>query len=101
MPASGSISIPSSNTLSRQQPPTTTRFAIEDKLARAKGRIHCDYAFYVGATPQNIGALGELERAAGVAGVKAFLGSSTGTLLLDHDDDILAALKAGRRRMAV
>lgn len=82
-------------------PPTTTRFALEDKLARAKGRMHCDYAFYVGATPQNVGALGLLEQVPGVAGVKAFLGSSTGTLLLDREEDILAALKAGRRRMAV
>ncbi len=40
-------------------PPTTTRLAIEDKLARAKGRMHCDYAFYIGATPQNVGALAE------------------------------------------
>ena len=82
-------------------PPTTTRFALEDKLARATGRMHCDYAFYVGATPQNVGALGLLEQAQGVAGVKAFLGSSTGTLLLDREDDILAALLAGQRRMAV
>ena len=82
-------------------PPTTTRTALEDKLARARGRMHCDYAFYVGATPQNVGALAELGRAPGVAGVKAFLGSSTGTLLLDDDAAILAALLAGRRRMAV
>ncbi|HEX3675162.1 MAG TPA: dihydroorotase [Rhizomicrobium sp.] len=82
-------------------PPTTTRAAIEDKLARAKNRMHCDYAFYAGATPQNIGALAELERMPGVCGVKAFLGSSTGTLLLSHPDDILAALKAGTRRVAV
>jgi len=82
-------------------PPTTTRAAIEDKLARAKNRMHCDYAFYVGATPANAGALGELENIPGVCGVKAFLGSSTGTLLLDHETDILTALKAGRRRMAV
>jgi len=82
-------------------PPTTTRLAVEDKLARAKGRMHCDYAFYVGATPQNIGALAELERMPGTAGVKAFLGSSTGTLLLDEEDAILGALKAGSRRMAV
>src|SRR5881227_879195 len=75
-------------------PPTTTRLAIEDKLARAKGRMHCDYAFYVGATPDNVGALGLLEQLAGVAGVKAFLGSSTGTLLLDCEEDILTALKA-------
>jgi dihydroorotase len=82
-------------------PPTTTRAAIEDKLARAKNRMHCDYAFYAGATPQNVGALAELERIPGVCGVKAFLGSSTGSLLLNHPDDILAALKGGTRRMAV
>ena len=82
-------------------PPTTTRLAIEDKLARAKGRMHCDYAFYVGATPDNAGALGLLEQMPGVAGVKAFLGSSTGTLLLNDPEDILVALKSGRRRMAV
>jgi dihydroorotase len=82
-------------------PPTTTRAAIEDKLARAKGRMHCDHAFYVGATPQNIGALAELEQMPGVCGIKAFLGSSTGTLLLNKSEDILAMLKAGRRRVAV
>jgi dihydroorotase len=82
-------------------PPTTTRAAIEDKLARAKNRMHCDYAFYAGATPANVGALAELERLPGVCGVKAFLGSSTGSLLLNHPDDILAALKSGTRRMAV
>ncbi|MDR3528205.1 MAG: dihydroorotase [Rhizomicrobium sp.] len=82
-------------------PPTTTREAIEDKLARAAGRMHCDHAFYVGATPANVGALSALERLPGVCGVKAFLGSSTGTLLLDQEDAILAALKGGTRRMAV
>lgn len=82
-------------------PPTTTRLAMEDKLARARNRMHCDYAFYIGATPQNVGALSELENMAGVCGVKAFLGSSTGTLLLAEEDSILAALKSGRRRMAV
>jgi len=80
-------------------PPTTTRAAIEDKLVRAKGRMHCDHAFYAGATPQNIGALAELERMPGVCGIKAFLGSSTGTLLLNKEEDIFAALKAGRRRV--
>src|SRR5436190_13280204 len=82
-------------------PPTTTRAAIEDKLARAKDRMHCDHAFYAGATPQNIGALAELEKMPGVCGIKAFLGSSTGTLLLNKEEDILAALKAGKRRVAV
>jgi len=82
-------------------PPTTTRAAIEDKLARAHGRMHCDYAFYAGATPANVGALAELERLPGVCGIKAFLGSSTGTLLLSEEADIFAALKSSHRRMAV
>lgn len=82
-------------------PPTATRALIEDKLSRARDRMHCDYAFYVGATPDNVGALAELERMPGVCGVKAFLGSSTGSLLLSEDDDILAALQGSRRRMAV
>lgn len=82
-------------------PPTSTREAMNDKLRRAKNRMHCDYAFYVGATPDNVGALAELERMQGVCGVKAFLGSSTGSLLLSEDDDILAALQGSRRRMAV
>jgi dihydroorotase len=82
-------------------PPTTSRLAMEDKLSRARNRMHCDYAFYVGATPQNVGALSELESMPGVCGVKAFLGSSTGTLLLSEEEAIFAALKGGRRRMAV
>jgi dihydroorotase len=82
-------------------PPTTSRIAIEDKLSRAAGRMHCDHAFYVGATPANVGALAALERLPGVCGVKAFLGSSTGTLLLEQEEAILAALKGGTRRLAV
>src|SRR6202012_2232995 len=82
-------------------PPTTDRAAIEDKLARAKNRMHCDYAFYAGATPGNIAELAALERLPGGWGVKAFLGSSTGSLLLNNPADILAALKSGTRRMAV
>ena len=82
-------------------PPTTTRALIEDKLARAANRMRCDHAFYVGASSENIGALSELERLPGVAGVKAFLGSSTGSLLLDKEEAISNALRSGRRRMAV
>ena len=82
-------------------PPTTTALLVADKLARARGRMYCDHAFYVGATEGNTGALPVLERLPGVAGVKAFLGSSTGSLLLDKPEAIFAALKAGRRRMTV
>src|SRR5882757_7718587 len=82
-------------------PPTTTRLHVEDKLRRAAARMYCDHAFYVGASPENIGELAELEQLPGVAGVKAFLGSSTGSLLLDKEEMILAALRSGHRRMAL
>src|SRR5690606_9889784 len=36
------------------KPSTATADAINDKLARAKGRMWCDHAFYVGATAENI-----------------------------------------------
>jgi dihydroorotase len=82
-------------------PPTTTVEAVQDKLARAAGRMHCDHAFYAGAAPKNIADLAMLEKLPGVCGIKAFLGSSTGTLLLNKEEDILAALKSGTRRVAV
>jgi dihydroorotase len=64
-------------------PPTTNAAALADKLARAEGRMFCDFAFYPGATTDNIDELPALERAAGAAAIKVFMGSSTGNLLVD------------------
>jgi dihydroorotase len=83
------------------KPPTTTEALLHDKLARAKGRMHCDYAFYVGATPDNADELGQLERLPGTSGVKMFMGSSTGNLLVEKDEDVARVLASGRRRIAV
>ena len=83
------------------KPSTTTAAALADKLSRAKGRMACDYAFYVGASPDNVDVLGELERLPGCAGVKMFMGSSTGTLLVAEEPMIRRVLQNGRRRMAV
>ncbi|MEE2691437.1 MAG: dihydroorotase [Pseudomonadota bacterium] len=82
-------------------PLTTTGEAIADKLARAKGRMYCDHAFYVGATHENARHLGELERLPGVCGVKIFMGASTGDLLVPDDDGVREVLRHGRRRVAV
>jgi dihydroorotase len=82
-------------------PPTTSRATLKEKLDRADTSMHCDYAFYIGATSDNIDELAELECLAGVAGVKLFMGSSTGNLLLARDDEILAALRSGRRRISI
>ncbi|MEP6968770.1 MAG: dihydroorotase, partial [Pseudomonadota bacterium] len=82
------------------EPATTDAPAIADKLARAKGRMHCDHAFYVGGTHENAAFLGELERLPGCCGVKVFMGASTGTLLVPDDEGIAAILRHIRRRAA-
>ena len=82
------------------RPTTTDAAALEDKLARARGRMHCDHAFYVGATHENAAELGELERLPGCCGVKVFMGASTGDLLVPDDEGIEAVLRAIRRRAA-
>jgi dihydroorotase len=81
-------------------PPTTNAEALNEKLRRARGRMHCDFAFYVGGTHENIKDLPDLERLPGCCGVKVFMGSSTGTLLVEDDDSVRSLLKAIRRRAA-
>lgn len=87
------------------KPPTTTIAAFEDKLARAKGRAWVDHAFFVGATSEgqrlSQGEMRDLERRAGFAGVKVFMGSSTGSLLVADDDNLREVLRLGQRRVAV
>jgi dihydroorotase len=81
-------------------PPTTSAEALADKLKRAKGRAHVDHAFYVGATHENADQLGALERLPGCCGVKTFMGSSTGTLLVGDDDGLDHIVRNIRRRGA-
>jgi len=82
------------------QPPTTSFAAFNDKMARIQGRCWSDYALYAGATPENVDILGELELKPGCSGIKVFMGSSTGTLLVPDDEHLLAILLRGRRRVS-
>ena len=82
------------------EPTTTDGDALADKLARAKGRMHCDHAFYMGGTHENARFLGELERLPGCCGVKVFMGASTGTLLVQDDAGIEQVLVHIHRRAA-
>jgi dihydroorotase len=82
------------------KPPTTNAAALRDKLERARGRMYCDHAFYVGATPDNAAELGQLEALAGCCGVKVFMGSSTGDLLVADDPGVAAVLRSTTRRVA-
>ncbi len=82
-------------------PNTTTAAAMHDKLRRADGRCWTDYAFYVGAAADNVEHLAELERMPGCCGIKVFMGSSTGTLLVPDDATLEQVLRAGTRRVAI
>jgi dihydroorotase len=81
-------------------PTTTTAGTIADKVKRAHHRMHCDFGFYIGATRENTKDLGELERLPGVCAVKVFMGSSTGSLLIEDDEGVRAVLKSISRRAA-
>jgi dihydroorotase len=81
-------------------PATTTADAIADKIRRGHHRMHCDFAFYAGATRENTKDLGELEMLPGVCAVKVFMGSSTGSLLIEDDAGVRAVLNTIRRRAA-
>ena len=82
------------------EPTTTDPDSLADKLTRAKGRMHCDHAFYVGGTHENAVFLGELERLPGCCGIKVFMGASTGSLLVQDDEGIEQVLRHVNRRAA-
>lgn len=82
-------------------PLTITPEALADKVRRGTNRMHCDFAFFVGGTHQNAGAVAELERLPGAAGIKIFVGSSTGDLLVEDDGGLRAILKNTRRRASI
>lgn len=82
-------------------PNTDSTMRVHDKLERAHHRMWCDHAFYVGATAENAEELGELERIPGTAGVKIFMGASTGSLLVAEDKNLRRVLQHGVRRVAI
>ncbi|WP_417486497.1 dihydroorotase [Maricaulis sp.] len=81
-------------------PTTTVPDMLTDKLARAQNRMHCDHAFYAGATNENADILPEMERMLGCCGVKVFMGASTGSLLVADDEGVERVLRAIKRRAA-
>ncbi|MGB8554718.1 MAG: dihydroorotase [Pseudolabrys sp.] len=79
-------------------PLTVSAETLADKVKRGHHRMHCDFAFFVGATADNTTHVAELERLPGCAGIKVFMGSSTGSLLLADDAGLRAVLQRIRRR---
>jgi dihydroorotase len=82
------------------KPLTTTPEALQEKLDIAAKNAWINYAFYFGGTAGNAKNLAEWENLPGVCGVKIFMGSSTGDLLVVSDEEVSAVLANGRRVVA-
>ena len=79
-------------------PLTTSAETLADKVSRAHHRMFCDFAFFVGGTRENIDDIPELERLPGSAGIKVFMGSSTGNLLVEDEPSLDRIIAKLRRR---
>lgn len=64
-------------------PNATTQALLDDKRELAAGKSLVNYGFYIGATPDNVA---ELAKATNTPGIKIFIGSSTGDLLVDEQE---------------
>lgn len=80
------------------EPPTIDQAALTDKLTRAAARSVVNYGFFIGATPDNIGAL---NTAGPTPGIKIFMGCSTGNLLVHRDEDLKRIFANGERLIVV
>lgn len=67
------------------KPQTTTLEALADKQRLAAAKSHVNYAFFFGATNDNADLFAQLDPHA-VPGIKLFMGSSTGNMLVDRDE---------------
>jgi dihydroorotase len=79
-------------------PPTTTQAALDEKLALAAQKSVANYGFFIGATPDNLEALNTVTPA---CGIKIFMGSSTGSLLVNRPEDLERIFANGTRLIAV
>ena len=83
------------------KPLTVSEFELRKKIEKSEKVSWCDYAFFVGATSKNISNLNVYEKLTGCAGVKIFMGSSTGELLVHDYEMLLKIMENGSRRVAV
>ena len=82
-------------------PPTSTFKEFNNKIISAKNRMFCNYAFYFGATPDNMKELASVNTLKGCCGVKLFVGSSTGNLLVSQEEDIEKVISISSKIISV
>ena len=81
------------------KPPTVTLDRLDEKFAFAAGKCAANYAFYMGATNDNIEELRRLKRGV-TCGIKIFMGASTGNMLVD-DDKVLEKIFADAQTIVI
>ena len=79
------------------KPPTTNLEELTNKFKIAEKSGFCNFSFFIGATRENIEEINELESFSGCCGVKIFMGSSTGDLLVEDDESIIKILKRAKK----
>lgn len=67
------------------KPQTTTLTDLNNKFKEAEKKSHVNYSFFIGATNNNINELIQVDKHL-VPGIKLFMGSSTGNMLVDHEE---------------
>ncbi len=82
-------------------PGTTTEADFFEKIRLAKNRAHCHYAFFTGASVDNVKTLAQLEKLPHSPGVKIFLGASFGSLLVEDDFVFEEVMRNGRLRLTI
>lgn len=80
------------------RPLTTTQEQLNDKLQRAAAKSLVNYGFFIGATAEN---LPDLETAHPTPGIKIFMGSMHGALLVDQEEALERIFATGKRLIAV
>ena len=80
------------------RPLTTTQQALDDKLQRASQKCLVNYGFFIGATAEN---LPDLLTAHPTPGIKIFMGSMHGALLVDQEAALESIFANGKRLIAV
>jgi dihydroorotase len=80
------------------RPLTTNQAALDDKLQRAANKCVVNYGFFIGATADN---LNELVSAQPASGIKIFMGSMRGDLLVDEEEVLERIFAHGSRLIAV
>jgi dihydroorotase len=82
-------------------PNTSTVKRYIEKLTSVREKAYCDFALFAGATNDNSKELAEMENLEACCGIKIFMGSSTGDLLVSEDEFLEKVLRSGKKMISV